>query len=76
MNHEYGGWGLPDTSKATFNQMAMTFHKYNHQSCWKDYPTANFGTGVTSLSRISAAENMGVLFLFVVLSFNDKGGSC
>ena len=61
------------TSKATFDQMVITFHKYNCQSCWKDYPTANFGTGVTNLSRISAAENMGVLFLFVVLSFNDEG---
>ena len=25
------------------------------------------------MSKISAAENMGVLFLFVVLSFNDEG---
>ena len=64
---------LSASQKKLLDQMAMKFHAMHRQTCRREYPQTNFGSGVTNLTKISAKENMGVLFLFVILSNYDEG---
>ena len=64
---------LPPAMKTELDRMAMHFHETHRQTCRKEYPSTNFGSGITNLTKISAKENMGILFLFVILSHHDEG---
>ena len=64
---------VPDSKKAALDSMAVRFHKRHRQTCRKLYPATDFSNGITNLTKISAAERYGLVFLFVILSTYDEG---
>ena len=64
---------MPPKLKEALDRIAMHFHQTHHQTCCRHYPSTNFGSGITNLTKISAKENMGILFLFVIISHHDEG---
>ena len=62
-------------TKAALDGLAIQFHKSHRQSIRKMFPATDFSNGVTNLTRISAAERVGLVFLFVILSNYDAGWS-
>ena len=50
-----------------FDKMAMHYHGIHQQTCHKEYTSTDFGLGITNLTKISAKESMGILFLFVII---------
>jgi hypothetical protein len=55
------------------HDLAVGFHKKHKQTCRKFYPATNFSNGITNLTKISAAERLGLVFLFVILYQYDEG---
>jgi hypothetical protein len=39
----------------------------------KKYPATDFSNGITNLTKISASERLGLVFLFVILAQYDEG---
>jgi hypothetical protein len=64
---------VPKKKNAALDQLAVQFHKLHCQSYGKAYPATDFSNGITNLTKISAAESLGLVFLFVILAQYDKG---
>jgi hypothetical protein len=64
---------LPASKKAAFDDLAIAFHKSHRQTHRKDYPSTDFSNGVTNLTKITASERVGIVFLFVILFQYDEG---
>ena len=64
---------LPASKKAAFDDLAIAFHKSHRQTHRKDYPSTEFSNGVTNLTKITASERVGIVFLFVILFQYDAG---
>ena len=59
--------------QAALDAMTKHFHVQHSQTCRATYPTTQFPNGVTGLTKITAAEHLGMLFLFVILAHIDRG---
>lgn len=64
---------VPASKKAALDNLAVGFHKKHRQTCRKFYPATDFSNGITNLTKISAAERLGLVFLFVILYQYDEG---
>jgi hypothetical protein len=64
---------IPKRQKAALDRLAVRFHKSHRQSYRKAYPATDFSNGITNLTKISAAERLGLVFLFVILAQYDAG---
>ena len=64
---------IPDRKKAALDALAIRFHLSHRQTCRSMYPATDFSRGVTNLTKISAAERVGLVFLFVILANYDEG---
>jgi hypothetical protein len=64
---------VPPSKKAAFDNLAVGFHKSHRQTYRKVYPSTDFTNGVTNLTRITAKERLGLVFLFVILFQYDEG---
>ena len=64
---------VPARQKAALDSLAVHFHRTHRQTFRKAYPATDFSNGITNLSKISAAERVGLVFLFVILSQYDEG---
>jgi len=64
---------VPVSKKAALDSMAVSFHQTHRQTIRKAYPATDFSNGITNLTKISAAERVGLVFLFVILSQYDEG---
>ena len=64
---------VPRSKLAALDALAIRFHKSHRQTIRKTYPSTDFTQGITNLTKISAAERLGLVFLFVVLSQYDEG---
>jgi hypothetical protein len=64
---------IPKKQKAALDRLAVRFHKSHRQSYRKAYPATDFSNGITNLTKISAAERLGLVFLFVILAQYDEG---
>jgi hypothetical protein len=64
---------VPATKKAALDQLAIQFHKRHRQTYRKQYPSTDFSNGITNLTRISATERFGLVFLFVILFQYEEG---
>ena len=64
---------IPPTKKAALDVLAIRFHKSHRQTYRKAYPATDFSNGITNLTKISAAERLGLVFLFVILAQYDEG---
>ena len=64
---------VPASKKAALDRLAIHFHKHHRQTHRKSYPSTDFSNGITNLTKISAAERLGLVFLFVILSQYDEG---
>ena len=64
---------LTDTQRLKFDNMAKNFHKMHRQTYRAFYPITSFGNGVTNLTRIGCGENVGMVFLIVILVIMRKG---
>jgi hypothetical protein len=53
--------------------LAVRFHKTHRQTYRKAYPATDFSNGITNLTKISASERLGLVFLFVILAHYDEG---
>ena len=62
---------VPDSKKAALDHLAIRYHNKHRQTCRKLYPATDFSTGITNLTKISAAERLGLVFLFVILSLYE-----
>lgn len=59
--------------KAALDHLAVSFHKSHRQTCRKNFPKTEFACGVSSVTKKSAAELAGLLFMFVILVQYDVG---
>jgi hypothetical protein len=64
---------LPASKKAAFDDLAIAFHKSHRQTYRKEYPSTDFSNGVTNLTKITASERVGLVFLFVILFQYEAG---
>ena len=64
---------VPASKKAALDHLAIRFHKFHRQTCRKQYPATDFSNGITNLAKISAAEQNGLVFLFVILFQYEEG---
>lgn len=64
---------LPASKKAAFDDLAIAFHKSHRQTHRKKYPSTDFNNGVTNLTKITATERVGIVFLFVILFQYESG---
>ena len=64
---------VPPSKLAALDALAIKFHKSHRQTIRKTFPSTDFTQGITNLTKISAAERLGLVFLFVVLSQYDEG---
>jgi hypothetical protein len=64
---------VPVSKQAALDVLAVQFHRAHRQTYRKEYPATDFSTGITNLPKMSAAERVGLLFLFVILSQYDEG---
>ena len=64
---------VPPSKKASLDHLAIAFHKSHRQTYRKAYPSTDFSNGITNLTKISASERLGLVFLFVILFQYDEG---
>ena len=64
---------VPQSKLAALDALAIRFHKSHRQTIRRSYPATDFSQGITNLTKISAAERLGLVFLFVILSQYDEG---
>ena len=64
---------VPSSKKAALDHLAVTFHKSHRQTHRKAFPATDFSCGITNLTKISASERVGLVFLFVILVQYDVG---
>ncbi len=64
---------LPASKKAAFDDLAIAFHKSHRQTYRKECPSTDFSNGVTNLTKITASERVGLVFLFVILFQYEAG---
>ena len=64
---------MPPKACAEFDQMAIRFHKSHRQSARKLFPTTDFSRGITNLTQLTANEQIGVIFVFVIVSHFQDG---
>ena len=61
------------SSLTSLDAIAVHFHKTHRQTYRKKYPATDFSNGITNLTKISASERLGLVFLFVILAQYDEG---
>jgi len=61
--------------KAMLDHMALDFQKTHAQSCKNEFPMLSLSSSLTGLSKISASERVGFLFLLVILANIDRGSA-
>jgi hypothetical protein len=61
------------SQKAALDRLALRFHKTHRQSFCSSFPSTTFCSGITNISKISAAECLGLVFLFVILGHYEEG---
>lgn len=64
---------VPKGQRQLLDVIASQFHRSHRQTYRAMYPSTNFGKGITNLTKISANEYVGLLFLFVIISHYDDG---
>ena len=64
---------VPAGKKAALDALAIRFHSSHRQTHRKVYPSTDFSNGITNLTKISASERLGLVFLFVILAQYDIG---
>ncbi len=59
---------VPASRKALLDNLAFKFHK-SHRQTWRgNFPSTDFTNGITNLTKISASERLGLVFLFVIFA--------
>ena len=61
------------SKKAAVARLAMRFHKAHQQNFHSSFPSTTFCNGITNISKISATERLGLVFLFVILGHYEEG---
>ena len=64
---------VPASRKAALDNLAIQFHQRHRQTYRRRYPATDFSRGVTNLTKVTARERLGLVFLFVILSQYDEG---
>lgn len=64
---------VPVSKRAALDSLAIRFHRTHRQTYRKAYPATDFSNGITNLTRISASERLGLVFLLVILAQYDEG---
>jgi hypothetical protein len=64
---------VPASRKALLDDLAFKFHKSHRQTWRKNFPSTDFTNGITNLTKISASESLGLVFLFVILAQYHEG---
>ena len=64
---------LTQRQKARLDDMAKMFHHTHQQTARKYYPSTDFSRGISQLTRLTANENIGAIFLLVILSHFEEG---
>ena len=54
---------VPVSRKAAIDRLAIHFHHNHRQTYRKAYPATDFSQGITNLTKISAQERLGLVFL-------------
>jgi hypothetical protein len=64
---------VPASKKAQLDTLAVRFHKTHRQTFRKSVPATDFSNGMTNLTKSTAGERLGLVFLFVILAHYDEG---
>ena len=61
------------SKRAELDRIAIDFHKSHRQTARKMYPATDFSNGITNLTNILSSEQLGLVFLFVIIFQYPKG---
>jgi hypothetical protein len=64
---------FPASKKALLDNLVFKFHKSHGQTWRGNFPATDFTNGITNLTKISASEHLGLVFLFVILAQYHEG---
>ena len=64
---------MPRVLRLEIDVMAATFHDRNRQSYRQSYPKTDFSKGVTNLTRLTADEICGLVFVLAALFKTTRG---
>jgi hypothetical protein len=64
---------VPASRKEALDTLAVQFHQRHRQTYRTRYPATDFSRGATNLTKVTACERLGLVFLFVILSQYDVG---
>ena len=64
---------VPARQEEKLYELAVKFHKSHQQTYRKVYPVTDFSNEITNLTKITAKERLGLVFVFVILSQYDEG---
>jgi hypothetical protein len=64
---------VPPSKLAALDALAIRFHRTHRQTIRSTFPATDFSQGITNLTKISASERLGLVFLFVILAQYDEG---
>jgi hypothetical protein len=54
---------VPPSKLAALDALAIRFHKAHRQTIRRTFPATDFSQGITNLTKIFAAEQLGLVFL-------------
>ena len=64
---------VPASQKALLDELAFKFHQ-SHRQTWREkFPATDFTNDITNLTKISASERLGLVFLCVILAQYHEG---
>ena len=61
------------SKNAALDRIALRFHKAQRQSFCNSFSSTTFCDGMANISKISAAERLGLVFLCVILGHYEEG---
>ena len=64
---------LTNRQKAKLDDLAKHYHKTHNQTACKYYPSTDFSRGISQLTRLTANEHIGALFMLVIVSHYADG---
>jgi hypothetical protein len=59
--------------KAALDTLAIQFHQQHRHTYRTRYLATDFSSGATNLTKVTAREHLGLVFLLVILSQYDEG---
>ena len=64
---------VSDNKKVKMDEVVFHFHKTHNQTARKFFPSTDFSRGISQLTKLTSNENVGAIFLLVIVSHYKEG---